>query len=380
MITTGKVDWYDKSIFMVYDMPSYILVDMGYLHRLKVYESETIIYIDDTATGTNRQATPYVVRVWSENPHGTPPYTPIVYTVYVDVYDTNNVLKERHTLKYMYVRSFYTVNFVDENDRALEMLTYVVIYRQDGVYYYKYYGSTIRIPDYGGYNLILEASRDKDGKKYYFVKRNPELYSVTKIKVTPNNKYIVGIRIKVSELNIPVIQDIYNYFMWLFAKGFNFSLYMANVISNLLNIKVPVIKAEYDINNQELTIYYEVDPVKLVVLAIIAAGLIGGAAIAWSIRDIFIANVKYQITEVTQQSYREYLQTIRKLTDYAQENNLTAEQTQALLDKLTPPLVSSEIGNVIQQKDSLIEQLKTLLIVGIGGAALITFLMMAARK
>ncbi|MEM2262120.1 MAG: hypothetical protein QXK24_06685, partial [Ignisphaera sp.] len=211
-----KVSWVDKNIFTAYDMPAYITVDAGYTHRLKVYESETIIYVDDTVTGTNRPATPYEVRVWETNPHGTPPQTPSIYNVYVDIFDTNNVLKERITLKYMYGAGKYSLNIVDENNNPFEAQIYYCVRTSGDVFVVNYYGSNISIVDRGVNDLIIEIVRNKENKKYYMVALNPTLYTNTVIRLSPRDKFIIKVTYDVSMFNnIPILKDIYNFLMWL---------------------------------------------------------------------------------------------------------------------------------------------------------------------
>ena len=107
----GVVNWWLRNIFTTRYEESRIYVDMGYTHRLKVIDGTTTL-IDDTQTGISRSGNPYTVTLWTVNPVGDPPSTPVVRTVKVEVYDTSNTLRETHTIKYLYGTYKWAVGFV----------------------------------------------------------------------------------------------------------------------------------------------------------------------------------------------------------------------------------------------------------------------------
>ncbi|MEO0133024.1 MAG: hypothetical protein ABIK73_08870 [candidate division WOR-3 bacterium] len=374
-----KVSWVKKNIFTSWDMPAYITIDAGYTHRLKVYESETIIYVDDTVTGTNRPATLYEVRVWETNPHGTPPQTPAIYNLYVDVYDTNNVLKERITLKYMYGAGKYRINIVDENNNTFEAQIYYCIRTSSDVFADSYYGSNISIVDRGVNDLILEIIRVRDGKKYYMISKNPTLYTNTTITLYPKSEFIIKVVYDVSMFNnIPGLKQLYNFIMWLGTRIYNVLIPLAQSITNLLGIPLPIVKVEYD--NGLLIVYYVNDPIPIlpIIIAIVAGAL--GITIALVVRDILVSETTYKIEQLVHDSYTQYLNIIKEIKDFASTTPNPEQTFIDLISKITPPQVSTkDTKSTLDQKDNMISQLKDMLMLAIGGAIVIAVLLMVKK-
>lgn len=384
----GDVKWLDGNIFTSYDMPAEILVDIGYTHRLRVYESEAMVYVDDVAVGRNRPSR-HILRLWDENPHMYPPDTPVVYTVYVDVYDTNNVLKERFTLKYLYGSAKHHITVVDENNERLPSSIYCAFVVGSDVF-----GKYVRLDNTSlpakpaNSRLYIEIISQREGKKYYFVATDPSLGLYTTIKLYPVTRVAVAVKYDVASLlAVPIVGELAKFIIWLGAKAINLSIQIGRSISRVMGLDLPIIGAEYNPDTKELVVYYEMDPAPILayVLAIVVAVATAAVVIYYfnAVKEITVAEKTYSTYELVKQMYDQYTRTIKEIVEYAKT---TLDPTKTLLELLpliSPPNVSLEaVKEVVkdsEKKDTMIEDLKKMLILGIGGAIVITALSMARR-
>ncbi|MEM2383195.1 MAG: hypothetical protein QW521_03395 [Desulfurococcaceae archaeon] len=384
----GDVKWVYGNIFTSYDMSAEIMVDVGYAHRLKVYEAGDIVYIDDTITGTNRPPS-HIIQVWSENPHGSPPTVPVIYTVYVDVYDTNNVLKERFTLKYLYGSPRYTVYINDEYGTSLISSIYYAYTVGSDVFGRTVTASYFRLPEKPFESkLFVEVIAQKDSKKYYYVATEPTLYTSTVLKLYPVTKVMVAVRYDLTPLlSVPIISEFVKFVLWLGVKAVDLAIQIARVISRAIGIDLPIVGAEYNSGTKELVVYYEVDPVPVLafVLAIVVAVATAAVAIYYfnAVKEITVAEKTYSVYELVKQMYDQYTRTIKEVAEYAKTTPDPTKTLLELLPLISPPNVSLEAARKAvedsEKKDTMIEDLKKMLILGIGGAVIITALSMARR-
>ncbi|MCL7390203.1 MAG: hypothetical protein LZ173_09805, partial [Thaumarchaeota archaeon] len=162
-----KIDWSNRSVFTSYDMPAYLYLDTeGDTVRLKIYEvygGITTVYIDDTATNTNRSGQ-MLVKIWDTSVHGSPPSAPAIYEITVEIYNINNELRESKKLKYKYVQSNTMLNF--KRPDGVDLIGIINFIDTQG-FFIHYYGSTISF--YYESNAYIEFLR-QEGKYYYIGK------------------------------------------------------------------------------------------------------------------------------------------------------------------------------------------------------------------
>lgn len=382
----GIVNWWLRNIFTTRYEESRIYVDMGYTHRLKVIDGTTTL-IDDTTTGTNRSGNPYTISLWTVNPIGDPPATPIVRTVRIEVYDTNNTLRETHSLKYLYGVYKWIVGFVDENDKTLN-ITAVCVTRYDGDIFVRSGIGAVSIPDVGSNPLILELSGYQNNKKYYFVKFNPHLEwqgTAIQIKVYPRDKYIIKTTIDIPSLSgNPALETIGNFISWLGNRIMDINLGVATIIANALGLRAPVVKTEIDLVNGTLTLYYVNDPIPaIVIIAGVVVGIVAGVVMSIAIqcyRDIRLAEVNYEARKLIYEANKQYYDTVNEIIEFSATTQNPQETAFKLLSLLTPPQIpTKDVSDTVQKQDDMIEQLKSMLMLAIGGAIVIAVLLMVRK-
>jgi hypothetical protein len=277
-----KVAFYRCNIFLSQNTPAYLELDTkGVTVRLKVYEG-AVTYIDDTATGTNR--TGYqVIQIWSTNPFPLHP-SPLGRMVIVEVYDTSNNFIEKHRLPYLYGQKYRSIPIVDENGNPLTCDVAVTVYP---FYYCMYSGSYVDIPwsseaedrqIYEVYNTV--------NKKYYFIGMVNAIESLSQLQLYPVKKVRVRVDYDASVIplsnllslggSLPYVKDFINNFYSLVLSN---TVWLARAISSVTGIDLPIAGVEYHSETNTISVYYEQDPIPLVVKIILFA-LGVGAVIA----------------------------------------------------------------------------------------------------
>jgi len=381
-----KVVWAYKNIFMNYDEPAYITYDTeGATARFKIYEtwdSNQAIYLDDTATNTNRSGKG-VLQLWSENPHGTPPTGTIaVYEVIIEVYDTLNVLKQTLRLKYAYTRKdIVTINIKDEKNTDLPAnIHYLMVYNNEG-FFKTYYGATMTLPSPPEPSkAYLEILRIKDSLKYYMIDRfdriatAPGTYNVS---IKPRDKIVTYFDVEINNtvintlMSIPGLSYVTSFLFNITLQLYNYGLVIGNYIKDLLGLRdYYVVKVE-KVSDSPLVLrfYYETDIAPILVVLILGLA-IAGTVIAWiitaGIRDIRVAEITYETQKLITESYNQYIALKSKVLDYCKEQPDPAKCNTEIMSTITPPPISN--NNAKENQDDLtktIETLKSFLILAI---------------
>ncbi|MEM4847777.1 MAG: hypothetical protein QW794_08480, partial [Thermosphaera sp.] len=225
-------------------------------------------------------------------------------------------------------------------------------------------------------------------KKYYYVATEPTLHFTTALKLYPVTKVTVAVRYDLTPLlSIPIISEFVKFVLWLGVKAVGLAIQIGRVVSRAVGIDLPIVGAEYNPDTKELVVYYEVDPVPVLayVLAIVVAVATAAVVIYYfnAVKEITVVEKTYNTYELVKQMYDQYTRTIREVVEYAKT---TPDPTRTLLELIpliSPPNVPLEaVKEVVkdsERKDTMIEDLKKMLILGIGGAIVITALSMARR-
>jgi hypothetical protein len=397
-----KVDWANRSVFTSYDMPAYIYLDAEReIVRLKVYEEyndSIAIYIDDTATGTNRSGQ-MLVKIWDTNVHGSPPSTPTIYEVTVEIYDTGNRLREVKKLRYKYVRSNTVLFFKSPDGRSLvgiinyadtqgftihaygssislyyEADAYIEFLRQEGKYYY--IGKLSRVIEApGSYNVIIYPSRD--GYIHFYID----------IKI--DNDLLRWV------FNTPSVSEFADFILQLSFKATGLTLYIATRIlerAGLSDVRVDNVEV-VSTSPLVIRIYASQDPKTLlkavIVVGLVAIGILIGLIVGGHVVDIVYSLERIVALEVSKQIYVQYTNLVAMIIDYCKNtysgnNEMIDKCVNELLSKVTPPTMSAlnaitEIEKIQKEIKKLQEEIsmwKTLVIV----AAIIIIAFMIAQR
>ena len=384
-----KVDWWLKNLYTTQYDYMYIQYDTeGSVVRLKIYEEGLEQpFIDDTSTNTNRSGRD-VIAVVSPLPH-LPPTTGIVfYTVVVEVYDTNNVLRETHRLKYaMSAQNLVTLNFKDEKGNTMiSYVAYVTTYNNEKYFRVSYYGTlTFPYPAFPSKSYVEFIRVDGD-KKYYYLDRIDRIctgagtYNIT---LKPKKEIVIYIDVELSNtiinqlMSIPGLNYLTNFLLSLGTNLFNFGLTIGNYVKRLLGLEdYYVIKAEKVSDSPPIIrLYFRTDIAPILVVLILGLA-VAGTAITWivmsAIRDMRVAELTYQTEQVITQRYTEYIAFTNKVWEWAQTQPDPPKAFNEIISNITPPPTGSdEAKNTIDPLASTIETLKSFLLIAVVVAVVI---------
>jgi hypothetical protein len=401
-----KVDWATRNIYTSYDMPGYIYLDTENVQvRLKVYEvydSTQAIYIDDTLTGTNRSGQ-QIIKIWNTNVHGNPSSTPAIYSVIVEIYDTNNKLIETRTLKYKYVSS-NTVLFFKKQDNT--DLIGIINYVDSEGYFIHYYGGSISL--YYDPNAYIEFLRQQG--KYYFIGKlsrviqSPGTYNVT-ITPSPDGYVHYYIDIKIDNqllswiFNTPVISQFADFILWLNINVESYLLYVTSRLLErigLMNYRIDKVEVVSK-SPFTLRIYLSQDISTALLIGIIvgalAAGILIGLIAGGYIVDIVYSIERIVALKITQETYNQYTDLVMKVIEFCNSkygNNPSDVQKclDDLLSKINPPTTSTlntitEIENLqkkIKEIEAEVDKWRTIAIISIMIAIVFIFASQATAK
>jgi hypothetical protein len=398
-----RVEWSNRSIYTSYDMPAYIYLDTeGDTVRLKVYEEYeggTAIYIDDTATRTNRRGQ-LLIKIWDTNVHGTPPTTPAIYEVTVEIYDTANRLRSARKLRYKYVRSNTVLFFRSPDGRSL---VGIINYVDTQGFFIHAYGSSISLYYEG--EAYIEFLR-QESKHYYIGKLKrvvgtPGAYNV--IIYPSRDGYIhFYIDIKIDNellrwiFNTPVISEFAGFIAQISLNIHGLSLYVASKILERAGLSDIVINKVEVVSTSPLTIriHASQDPKPLLkavaVVGLLAFGLLAGLIAGGYIVDIVYSFERVVALKVTEQIYTQYSNLVAMIIDYCKNtysgnNEMINKCIDELLSKITLPTVTAinavvdiqKIQEEIKKLRDEINMWKTLVIVA---AIIIVALIIAQRQ
>ena len=393
-----RIEWAEKNIFMNYDEPAYIIYDTeGQTVRLKIYEiwdSNQAIYVDDTATSTNRSGKS-MLRLWSTNPRGTPSTTVVnIYFVTVEIYDTSNRLIETRKLSYAYTRKgVTTLNVKDENNNALvSQINYVTIYNNER-FFKTYYGTSITIPyPDNPTQTYLEVVKVVKDKKYYLLDRLNRIApsaGTYNIKLLPKSEIIIYMDVELSNtvistlLSIPGLNYLTSFLLSLGTTLFNYGLTIGNYVGRLLSLEdYYIVRAEKISDNPPvIRLYFRTDIAPILVVLILGLAVVG-TVITWivmsAIRDMRVAELSYETEKVITQRYTEYARFITEVWEWAQTQADPSKAFNEIVTNITPPPTpTDEAKNTIDPLTSTIETLKSFLLMAVVVAvvlALITYL------
>jgi len=387
-----KVDWARRNIFMNVDDRAMLVYDTeGKTVRLKAYEvwdSNQAIYFDDTIMGTNREGKG-VVDLWTTLTHPIPTNAYAVWTLIVEIYDTNNNLLETRKLKYMISRKDVTkINIKDENNNSLSaQINYLMIYENEK-YFITYYGDNMSFP-YPPDNTkaYLEIYRIiSTDKKYYTISRidriltSPGTYNII---MKPSTDIVVYFDVEINNdiinklFAIPGIGYITSFLISRLLQLQNFGFAIANYVLNLLGIKGWYVVGVEKISDSPLVFrfYYRTDPNPL--LIIIVVGIISATIASWvmwnAIRDIAVAKIKYETQKVITERYRHYKELIDNILDFCKNQSDPQKCFNDIVVTITPPDTGTDEAKDTQ--DSLtttIETLKQFLILAVVVAVVVS--------
>lgn len=381
-----KVSWIHQNIFTSYDIPAYILLDTeGKTVRLKVYETYdniTSVYIDDTATNTNRSGT-IILKVWDTNQHGNPPSTPAFYDLIVEIYDTNNMLIETKTLKYEYVASNTTIHLV-KADTKTELVALINYVDSQG-YFIQYYGSNISFYyDPNGYIEVVQNSG-----KYYGISKvskiasQPGSYTLY-VNPADSDGYVrVEFDIVVTNdllnaiYNAPLISNIMSFLMWLGANWINYNMVIASHILSYLGFSNFFIeKVEYFTTTDgkpalRIIARQDISPL-LVFVAGVAVGAVVTFIISNVIRDITRSWAQIETTKSLTDLYQQYVSLYGTIVDYCKTQKDPEKCINDITSTITPPsTMATSVGQAVSQITNENNQLKTVLNIMIVGLVIV---------
>lgn len=374
------VRFYERNIFTSYDMPAYIIVNSEQPFMIKAYEGNAL-YIDDTLTGNVRQAGIQVIKLWSQNPHGDPAVNKGVYEVTVEIYNSSSSLILSKKLKYWYDKTGYTITFKDEDFYDLSVDSTLIIVHDNSLFYIRYFGSTLSFPMINiSDKFIIEAYRTKDNKKYMYFAVSPQIPSNALIQLSPNSGNSVTFDIDITQLNalsfIPGASIFLRFISWIGVD--RIAYIVADWISRQFGIPNNIIDVRLDGNILHIT--YENDPIPILAIIIYLAELLAWVFVAYLLVNAYVSYTSYETQKLANEQSKQYYDTVNKITEYAQSNNLSPQDTQRLIQQVRPPVVSStSADNTFTQFSNNIEQLKQMLLIAIGGAIVITVLSIAKK-
>jgi hypothetical protein len=357
-------------------MPAYLYLDTeGDTVRLKIYEvydGITAIYVDDTVTGTNRRGE-MLVKIWSTNAHGSPPSTPAIYEITVEIYNTNNELRESKKLKYKYVQSNTMFNF--KRPDGADLVGIINFVDTQG-FFIHYYGSTISF--YYEPNAYIEFLR-QEGKYYYIGKvsrvvNSPGSYNVIIYPSTDGYiHFYMDIKIDNELLrwvfNTPGVSQFIGFITWLNANVASFELYIASRLLEKMGLSdVRIDKVEVVSTNPfTIRIYMSQDPkpilVALAAIGIFAVGVLVGLIAGGYIVDIVYSVERMVALKVTERIYTEYTNLVSNIINYCMQSysndpNAVAQCINEILSKITPPTTSAL--NTVKEIEDLQGKIKSL--------------------
>ena len=372
----ADVKFYERNIFTSYDMPAYIIVSSNIPFMLKAYEGNTV-YVDDTLTGNVRQAGTHIIKIWDTNIHGDPAVNPGVYSVTVELYSGSTLVFSKN-IKYWYGKTAYIVTFKDENMYDLSVDSTFLILHGSDLFYIHYFGSNVSLPSIGSYDkVVIEAYRNKDNKKYMYFALNPTLSYNTIIQLSPNTSNSITLVYDLSKLSmIPGVDIFLRFISWIGVA--NIPHIVADWISRQFNISNNIIDVRVDGNNLYVT--YENDPIPILLVIIYLVEILAWVFVAYLLVNAYVSYTTYETQKLANEQSKQYYDTVNKITEYAQSNNLSPQDTQRLIQQVRPPVVSStSANNMFTQFSNNIEQLKQMLLIAIGGAIVITVLSIAKK-
>jgi hypothetical protein len=387
-----KVSFSRRNVFTDPSQPGYLYVDTeGETVRLKVLEpwqypppseQQYYVYLDDTETGTNRSGK-FELQIWSYNPHGTPPAGEwAFYQIFVEVYDTSNVLRERYVLWYGYTGAeVKEATFKDTSGNLLTGLATYYFTLGGDVFYIQESGvSTIRFPtpfsgtETSGYLEFVSGS-----PKAYFVDRLDRVMSKigtaqgVVVTISPSSKVVVYVDVELQALSaltsIPVVGKVVEFFLWLGTNVVSYGLVFGEWLAKSLGLSgwMPIRCELVSTNPVIVRVYYSVDISGAVAAIVVAAILaIAGVLIMYMkcVRDMGIANVNYNTTQLITQAYNQYMDTVNKAIEFSKTQPNPNETLSLILSKLTAPQINA--GDAKGSTDDLsktIEQLKQIIII-----------------
>jgi hypothetical protein len=293
--------------------------DFRFKVKLKVLN---ITLIDDTITGTNRGSQGQV-QLWSTCPIPIPsaPGTTGGDTLVIEVYDLANQLWLTREIPIITSRSWFLINFVDENGTPIRgrislMAMYLVGTIGYRMYYYTEDATSIAIP----YALDVDKSFiefvyvRKDGLKYYYLARIRDFnFTDTVIQLQPKNEFTVEFTfqytkdtwVKLISSTVEEGKDYAKYLWNVLSDWERAKLFVDTWMSNY-NFAGEIVDIKYTVSQGVYTVkaYMKFDIPVLAVLAIVLVVAIVGAVAVWKITD-YLKEAKLVDVQI-------------KLIDYAQ--------------------------------------------------------------
>jgi len=386
-----------STIATAVDMPFKIMIDqpVNEKYDVSVMHDSTVV---KSITGVSGQT---IVDIGTPQDLGLAPGS--IDKVTVTISRAGSVIDSK-TIPVAYVNGSYAVLlFRDENN--VELIGDVVVADLKNNTILAYHGSNIGIPANTGnifdYSMMyVEFSAFKNNVKYYYLMR------IDKLSLQSGRQYVlnliprsaVGIKL-VFHLDTSALGKWGAFLDWI-VDGLG---YISSIIINL-NIKVwelfpgaiakailklygldlPIVSVNYDASNNDLYVKIENDPIPLILIALVVAGLVASAVIAWMIRDI----IAEQTEQVRIQEYSKILSQIIQLQQNMADkcaqlygNNVdnylkclqgASNVTNSLTDHSANAFKTAD--NTVQQQDNTIKQLKDMLILAVGGSIIIAVL------
>jgi len=346
------------NIFYSYDQPAYI----GYKgypdslrFMLKVYatiNNTQVTFIDDTATNTLRTGSGSV-KIWDTNPVSqTPPQSPAVYPITVEVYIIGGLMIQKTTLYFMYVASDRRIFFKDENkNRLVCSVSYAFPYNYNGqnipFYYINYFDYLPTAPIKKDY-AVIEAYHEGD-KKYYWISLEGDLPAGDlEVSLKPSDQFIFTITYLVDN---GFVNALFGNSVGQFLSNLvlpyigSYSMYMAKKISSKLGIRAEVVDAKVISTNPitlQVTYLQDIAPATL---AIVGAIIVVSIIVYFIVSKIVSVNMVGQIPNITSAAEGYLSQKIdleSKILDYAKSvcgNDASCVQNtvKSLMDSFNPP-------------------------------------------
>jgi hypothetical protein len=376
---------------------------------------------------------------FNPSPLGDPPTDRWdIWNVKIEVFDENNNKKYEFTDYLLHTAMKITnVQYFDEKNKKLEGLgAYMLIVTINNVEYRfvrkQIIGATqvANMPTYI-YNFqfpypsvgtiqktYIEFFAEKNGRKYYILGKTTEVIKQypgiepVKLMLFPLNEIIVSVDV---ELNKDVIKEADRRCRELrVGQGEKETICYSDLVKdqagNLKPEEIDKIKSQIiselnsliglkwtyigarRIDTYTWRFYFVTDPIPVVLILItVIVGIITAGVVLYtyikSIRDIKLAQINYDIIQAYREMYIEYLNAKNKIIEmckklYTDPNDIE-RCIQQNASTITPPNVPLDkvISTVDDQQNKIneLEQLKSMLMLGIAAAIMITVLSLAKR-
>jgi len=368
------------------------------------------VLIDDTATATNRESQGQL-QLWSTCPIPIPsqPGTTGGDTLIIEVYTVSNQLRYTYEIKIITSRSWFTIEFVDENGTPIKgritlMANYFVGLIGYRTYYYSEDATTISIP----YVLDTEKSFIEfirvrpDGLKYYYLARLRDFnYSNTTVQLQPRKEFTVEFTLQFTrdtwvKLISSTVEEGREYalFLWNVLSDWEKAKLFVDTWMSNFNFAGEIVDVKYEINQGVYTVkaYMKFDIPVLVIVAVVVAVAVVGVVAVWKITDylkqakmvdvqINLIDYAKAVLQFKQTLWGRLVQTCEQYADTEEKLDCIQKLVQATGINQADPnlLVLSETYNNYVNNEKEAEKWKNYFYMALAGAGVLGVVLLSKR-